>query len=296
MNIGTVLSYTTLFAKVLCNMKPAVIDINALFSARLRLRKNVVVDFRTPFSYELNWLGHKLLSSMAWSTENKLKDVGLVLAANERMAKYCTKLGSPCVQVIPNYPAEDFRSSVGSEEWRTKHSLSPNERIVLFTGGVRLKEIYGLDTLLESWKLVEKSTEFCKLVILGDDDIKYIKSRVQSLGIKRIVLPGIVRMDSVANWINCADVCVAPRTPGFSEAFYNDKDSTKISEYAAFKKPIVATSYSPSEQYLLVSPNPVEFAEGILKGIERKINPSKPHFWEENELKLFWSLNSFWSK
>jgi hypothetical protein len=100
----------------------------------------------------------------------------------------------------------------------------------------------------------------------------------------------------VANWINGADLCVAPRTPGFSAAFYNDKDSTKISEYAAFKKPIVATCYSPSEQYLLVSPNPVEFAEGILKGIEGKINPSKPHFWEENELKLLRLLNNFWSK
>ena len=111
---------------------------------------------------------------------------------------------------------------------------------------------------------------------------------------KRILLPGRGSGKDVANWINCADLCVAPRTPGFSSLFYNYKDSTKISEYAAFKKPILATCYAPSKQYLLVDPKPSAFAEGILKGIDGRIALSHPHFWEENELRLIKSLEIHW--
>ena len=112
---------------------------------------------------------------------------------------------------------------------------------------------------------------FVLLVMLGNDSIDEVRSLSQSLGIKRLLLPGRVDMSKVANWVNCADVCVAPRTPGFSDAFYNDKDSNKIAEYASFGKPIVANSYAPSKQYLLVSANPVAFSEGIMKGLEGKI-------------------------
>jgi len=294
MSVGTVLSYANLFAKLSYNTKPAIIDINALSSSRLNLRKDAVVDFRTPFPYELKWLGHDLLSSFARSTEQTLKDVGLVIAANELMSKYCTMIGAKKVVTIPNYPTKDFMSAVDAAKWRSLHRLSPTETIVLFTGGVRVKEIYGVDMLLESWKLVEKSNASCILVILGDDSIDYIKSKVRSLKLNRVLLPGRIGGGGVASWINCADVCVAPRTPGFPDAFYNDKDSTKISEYAAFQKPIVATCYSASDQYLLADPKPTAFAEGILRGIDGKIRPSKRHFWEENEPLLLCSLENFW--
>jgi len=294
MSFGTVMSYANLFTKLSFNTRPAIIDINALASARFNLRRDLVVDFRTPFPYELKWLGHDLLSSFARSTEKILKDVGLVTAANELMAGYCTSLGAKKVVVVPNYPTKNFRLNIEAEKWKASHHLSPTDNVVLFTGGVRVKEIYGVDMLLESWRLVENSNGSCTLAILGDDSIDHIESKTRSLRIKRVLLPGVVSVSDVANWINCADVCVAPRTPGFSDIFYNDKDSTKISEYAAFQKPIVATRYSASDQYLLVDPNPIAFAEGILKGIDGKIRPSRPHFWEENESLLLRSLENFW--
>ena len=102
---------------------------------------------------------------------------------------------------------------------------------------------------------------------------------------------------NVANWINCADLCVAPSTSGFSDYFYNFKDSTKISEYAALKKPIVATCYAPSRQYLSVEASPITFAEGIMNGLDGKVGPSEAHFWDKmnlsccNRLKNFGSAN-----
>jgi glycosyltransferase involved in cell wall biosynthesis len=294
MNLETAVSYSSLFSKLTLTSTPTIIDVNALMCANLRQRKNIVVDFRTPFSYEMKWLGHSVLSSIARMMEKSLRNVGLITAANELMAKYCTQLGAKNVKIIPNYPPRDFKSSVEPSKWKTLHNLPLNSVIVLFSGGVRLKEIYGLDLLLESWKLVENSLNAPTLVILGDERVDYIKKKAQTLAIKRLLLPGHVRVRDVANWISCADLCVAPRTPGFSDAFYNDKDSTKISEYAAFKKPIVATCYAPSDQYMLVPPNSISFSEGIIKGLSGTINPSKPHFWEENETTLLNALYNFW--
>jgi glycosyltransferase involved in cell wall biosynthesis len=294
MNFGTVFSYVNLFPKVLLNRTPTMIDINALPSARLSIRKNTVVDFRTPLSYELSWLGHDFLACFARSVEACLKDVLLVTVVSDPMAKYCIKLGARNVLVVPNYPLRSFRSSVQPNAWKTMHGLNENEHVILFSGGVRLREIYGLDLLLESWKRIEKCCSSSTLVILGDDSIASIKDLSRSLKISKVVLPGRVNMSEVANWINCADVCVAPRTPGFSSSLYNGQDSNKIAEYAAFAKRVVATSYAPSKQYLLVDPDPESFADGIMKGLERKIAPAKPHFWEENEKRLLQSLQHFW--
>jgi glycosyltransferase involved in cell wall biosynthesis len=296
MNVGTVLSYGNLFAKLSFHQTPVMIDVNALICAKLRSKKNLVVDFRTPFSYELNYLGHGLLSKVAKNNEFSLKHIGLVTAANELMAQYCAKHGAKNVVIIPNYPKEIFRTQLNEQKHKIQLGVPPEEKIVLFTGGVRVKEIYGSDLLLESWSIVEKTQDHCTLVVLGDDSVEYMKTKVRKLKLRKVHFPGIVSGIGVASWIERANVCVAPRTPDFSNEYYNDKDSTKISEYAAFKKPIVATRYAPSSQYMLVDPNPAAFSEGILKGLAGNITPSKPHFWEENEPLLLNSLQSFWSK
>jgi hypothetical protein len=294
LSFGTALSYVNLFFKILCSPQPSIVDINALASARFNYHRDLVVDCRTPFSYELSWLGHEFLASFARSIEASLKDVGLVLTVNEPMAKHCASLGAKNIQVIPNYPLKTFKSTIDAEAWKLMHGLSPDCKVVLFSGGVRLRAIYGLDLLLESWRIVESSCDSCILVILGDDSIDEIKRSCKILGLKRVLLPGRVDMPSVANWINCAEVCVAPRTPGFSDRFYNDQDSNKIAEYASFKKQIVATSYAPSDQYLLVSPTAAAFSEGILKGLDGNISLSIPHYWEDNERNLLRSLDRFW--
>ena len=296
MNIGTIVTYSSLFSKVTITSKPTIIDVNALMCATLRQRKNLAVDFRTPFSYELKWLGHSIMSSVARLMENTLGNVGLITAANELMAKYCIEKGATNVEVIPNYPSRDFKPSIEIEKWKALNGLSLNDIVVLFSGGVRIKEIYGLDLLLESWKLVEDSVDAPTLVILGDECVDYMRKKARSLMIKRLLLPGRVCVKDVANWINSADLCLAPRTPGFSDAFYNDKDSTKISEYATLLKPIVATCYAPSDQYLLVKPNPFDLSEGILRGLEGKIAPSKAHYWDDNEPKLLQAIDNFFYK
>jgi glycosyltransferase involved in cell wall biosynthesis len=296
MSVGTVLSFVNLFAKSFTHFGPSLIDINALSCMSLKSKKKTVVDFRTPFPVELRWLGHNTLSAIAQSVENSLNDVELVTASNELMAAYCSSLGAKNVKVVPNYPGKDFKATVGPQEFRNMRKINPDAKIALFTGGVRLREIYGIDMLVETWKMIEQTEEAAYLVILGNDSIDYIKEAVKKENLKHVILPGKVSNSELANWINCADVCLAPRTLGFPSSFYNDKDSTKISEYAALKKPIVATGYAPSNQYFLTNQNFKEFGEGILKGFDGQIKTSTPHFWEENEPEFLRSLIEFWFK
>jgi glycosyltransferase involved in cell wall biosynthesis len=257
----------------------------------------MVVDFRTPFPFELRWLGHNGLAALAQSVENSLKNVEFVTASNELMASYCTNLGAKKVMVVPNYPNKNFKCSVDAQTWKLKQKISPDAKIALFTGGVRVREIYGLDMLIDAWKMIEQQCDDSSfLVILGDDSIDYIKRKIKTENLTRIKLPGRVSNSELANWINCADVCLAPRTPGFPVTFYNDKDSTKISEYAALGKPIVATGYERSNQYLLTNQNFKEFGEGILKGFDGQVKNAEPHFWEDNETDLLMALTDFWFK
>jgi glycosyltransferase involved in cell wall biosynthesis len=294
MGLTTALTYAFLFSKVTVSIKPTIIDVNALFCTSLRMKKtDLIIDFRTPFSYEMSWLGHGLISSVHRIFEKTIGSFRLITAANDLMADYCIKLGASNVKVIPNYPSVDFKPNTSCPQWRAQYHLPTDSKVALFSGGVRLKEIYGLDLLLDSWRIIEKSDDTSYLVILGDESVNYIRRKSKLLGLKRVLLPGRVSSHNVANWINCADLCLAPRTPGFSSAYYNDKDSTKIAEYAAFQKPIVATGYASSNQYTLVNSNSPSFSEGILRGLEGKIPESKPHFWEENEEELFSGITHF---
>jgi hypothetical protein len=296
MKVDTVLASTFLVAKSLTLSGPRIVDSVALFTSILRHEKKLVVDFRTPFPIELSYLGHNLLSSIAQRFEKTIRDSELVFAANKHMGLLCEKLGAKMVHVVPNYPTKDFAPTQASEQWKSKNGLTSNEHVALFTGGVRVKEIYGLDLLLESWKIVERIDSKARLIILGEDSIDYAKEKIASLNIKRCLLKGQVKTTEIANWINSADVCLAPRTPGFPKYLYDSCDSTKIAEYAALRRPIVASGYAPSRQYLLVEQEKNDFANGIIKGFEGKINVPEAHFWEENESKMLQILEEFWFK
>jgi glycosyltransferase involved in cell wall biosynthesis len=294
MNLNTSLAYVALVGRSLGRIGPSIVDVVASPAAFFRKKRSLVIDFRTPFPVELAWLGHRTLASLARALEKTIRKRELVFAANERMALLCKQLGAAYVHVLPNYPTKSFEPDTEPNMWKLRNELAPNSQVVLFTGGVRLREIYGLDLLLESWKIVENLRPSPVLVILGDREVDYIRTRMRLMGLHKILLPGRVALSDVANWIHCAEVCLAPRSPGFPEQLYDDKDSTKISEYASLKKPIVATRYGPSDQYELVAPDPDHFAEGIIKGLDGRIGRPKPHYWEENEPTMLKLLQGFW--
>ena len=150
-----------------------------------------------------------------------------------------------------------------------------------------MREIYGLEMMLESWKIVEEAQADAWLIVVGPLPSDWTAQKISALGLRRVKLVGWQNISILPNWIDASDVCLAPRTPGFPRMYYNDQDSTKIPEYAALRKPIVAAGYAPSSQYLLVECNHRAFAEGILQAFEGLVQGPTPHFWEEVEPILY---------
>jgi glycosyltransferase involved in cell wall biosynthesis len=292
-NANSAVRLFTLGAKSAFYRKPIILDCEAaLFFPHFG--KKYILGYPSLLSEEIKWWGSRLVSRVMFLKERMLcKDALAVLVPNELIRQYCHRiLGAEKTFVIPNYPPSSFRPSVDPNSFRKAHNIPAQLKIALCTVANRLREIYGLDLLLESWKIVEKSLENVLLIFIGprhDAEMRLdnLKKYVYSYGIKSVKITGWVNYNELPNWINIADVCLAPRTPGFPSQWYNDKDSTKISEYAALRKPIVAAGYSPSTQYLLTERMSEAFSEGILKAFEGKVKPAEPHFWEENEEKLF---------
>lgn len=281
--------------KSLITDTPILLDVLAgvFFPSHL---KNYVLDYATPYALELDWLGYHTLSKIVAKQEQCLvKNAVSVLVPNELLEKHARSMGATNVTIVPNYPNYYFRSTTAQKDFRKSVEIPDNSKVAVFTAAGRLEEIYGLTLLLQSWKIVEENHDDSILVIVGpkpDSDVPKSKiiSRAKDMQIRNLRVTGWVSNEQLPNWVNIADVCLAPRTVGFPVEWYNDKDSTKLSEYAALAKPIVATGYSFSDQYLLVDQSPEAFADGIMKAFEGRIGTSKPHYWEDTEPLLLKSI------
>jgi len=300
-NLSSALRLSQVGLMSLVTTTPMFLDILAAFFFPSEL-KNYVLDYATPLSLELAWLGHRSLSKFVEIQEKfLLRNARAVTVPNELFEKRAYDFGASNVTVIPNYPSIKFNPTLDGLTFRKQMGLSETSRVAIFTAAGRLEEIYGLRLLLESWKIVEERCNNALLIIAGprnDSEISKsdILQRAKTLNIRNLCVTGYLHNSALPDWINIADVCLAPRTKGFPIEYYDDKDSTKISEYAALKKPIVATGYSFSNQYMLVGQSPEDFAEGILKAFAGTCKFSEPNFWENNEGLLFKTVDQLFEK
>ena len=263
--------------------------VGSIIASPIRRKTPIILDYTTPLSLETKWLGMNKLSFIFRISEEYLcRSADLILASNEMLAHRAKCFGGKHIIEISNYPPQTFKPSISPTEFKQEKRLPEDKKIGLVTLSDRLNEIYGIDLLFESWKIVERNHPTACLVIVGPShsseynafSLKHYAKR--KFGIKNLLVTGWTSYEELPNWINIADVCIAPRTPGFPTRWYNHKDSTKISEYAAMKKPIVATGYSPSKQYLLTLQTSSAFSEGILRGLAGKVPDAIPHYWSEN--------------
>jgi glycosyltransferase involved in cell wall biosynthesis len=130
------------------------------------------------------------------------------------------------------YPAVD--SSIGSIELAER----PKSKIVLFVG--RLVERKGVDTLLESFRILLNRMPDSKLVIVGGgpDEVR-LSNLASQLGLERSVeMTGPLRGEPLFRWYSKCNVLVLPArttkkdTEGFGTVFL---------EAGAFSKPVIGT-------------------------------------------------------
>lgn len=264
---------------------PMHLDVIDIFSLPFMRSKQYLVDIRCPVPVELRWLGYPPLALMSEVLMKKcIGDAKVVIAANEHMLKYAKEF-TEIEQgfIVPNAPLSDVHSPMNQSRAREELSLNRDIEMALFVTSGRLKSIYGIQLLFQTWNLVRKNMKSAELFIVGPyDELALTHRHCELLEKKGIHFVGKVPSADVSKWISAADVCLAQRTPGFPSQYYNHQDSLKISEYAAHRKPIVAAGYAPSDQYLGADTKPENYATAILKAFNNSMKKPKPYFWEQN--------------
>jgi glycosyltransferase involved in cell wall biosynthesis len=217
-----------------------------------------------------------------------IRNAEVVIAPNREMLMHAAKYARlPDYFIIPNYPPKNFYKEITLEQARYNLDLKQDSPIALFVGGARLRSIYGIDLLIDTWRKVRRKDHDSLLYILGPyEQLGFSNEMIELLSQKGIVFPGIVEHTKIPEWIAAADICLSQRTPGFPKRFYNTKDSLKLSEYAIFKKSIVTAGYGSDSEYLSAETNPESYANAIMKGFAGEAPKPTPHFWEENLSKI----------
>jgi glycosyltransferase involved in cell wall biosynthesis len=109
-----------------------------------------------------------------------------------------------------------------------------------------------MDFVIRAFNLVLKKCPNAKLYMVGTsdniEDIDLIKMTAQQLGISQsIILTGFIERQEALSYVQSADVCISPIFP---TPILNLGSPTKIIEYMALKKAVVANNHPEQEQIL----------------------------------------------
>lgn len=149
-------------------------------------------------------------------------------------------------------------------------SLHPSTRILLYTGTFEANQ--GIDLLLASIPFVLKAINNLKFVLVGGEQwqIEDMRRLARDLGVNdHIIFTGKKPPSEMPLHIAIADVLLSPRTRGTNTPL-------KIYSYLRSGKPIVATNLYTHTQVLtdeiavLTEPDPVAYAEGIIRLLQNK--------------------------
>jgi len=156
------------------------------------------------------------------------------------------------------------------------------DRLALVYVGTMIS-VRRIDFLIESVKLVQKRIPEAHLILVGDGpkktDMQFLKEQAVRLGMeKHVTFTGFVPMEEAWAYIKLAKVCLSPFRPS---PILNSTSPTKVVEYMAFGRPVVANIHPDQSKVLgescagyAVEYKPEAFAEAII-GILN--SPQKGH-------------------
>jgi len=127
---------------------------------------------------------------------------------------------------------------------------SKNEKIVLYLG--TLLKVRRIDFVIYMFVKVLESVPDAKLYIVGDstepEDVVELKRLSVELGIdKNIVFTGNLSQDMALEYVRKSRVCLSPFYP---TPILNSTSPTKLVEYMAMRKPVVANDH-PEQRLVL---------------------------------------------
>ncbi|MEW5982037.1 MAG: glycosyltransferase family 4 protein [Acidobacteriota bacterium] len=170
------------------------------------------------------------------------------------------------VVLIENAPgAGDAGPQVRENRVRAQHGLTPDDRVVLYTG--TFEAYQGLSLLLDAMRIVSDRVPRARLLLVGGhaDQIDRLRRDAERAGVAGVtVFAGEQPAGLIPAYLQAADVLVSPRSRGTNTPL-------KIYQYLRAGRPIVATDLLTHTQVLdptvavLASVTPEAFADGVVR-------------------------------
>jgi glycosyltransferase involved in cell wall biosynthesis len=135
----------------------------------------------------------------------------------------------------------------------TDHKMAGKKYMVLYLG--TLAKFRRLDLIIRAFAMVLKDLPNSQLVFVGageeDGDEEYLVKQAQQLGIlDNILLTGFLPQERAWKYVREADVCLSPFYPTF---ILLSTSPTKLIEYMAMGKPVVANEHPEQSEVLMES-------------------------------------------
>ncbi|MBI4239834.1 glycosyltransferase family 4 protein [Candidatus Uhrbacteria bacterium] len=180
---------------------------------------------------------------------------------------YFSKIEKKVYELPCSVDTDHFFPKEKSQALLQQYSLKPDEKIILFCGGLDTAHYFkGVENLIASAAALPQTITY-RLIIIGDGYLKPVyQKRAVELGIEgRVLFVGSVKHEMLPEYYNLAD-CVALPSIDSSEAF-----GIVLIEAGACGKPVIASSLpgvrsvvDHGKNGFLVTPNSIhELAEKL---------------------------------
>ena len=206
-----------------------------------------------------------------------IRKADIVLSQSELMKKELVKRGAPDskIEIFPlGVNVNLFSPDTSGLDVRKEYNLD-NLKVVIYVGAmVRLRQ---LDIVIRAFVNVKKRMSKVKLLMVGDgEDRARLERLADKLNIKKdIIFTGQVPYFKVPSFIAASDVVISPIPPML---IYKVTSPTKIFEYMAMGKPMVANEEIPEQKEVieesgggvLVKFEDESFANGIMELLDNQ--------------------------
>lgn len=157
---------------------------------------------------------------------------------------------------------EKFNIDISKSDARKKLNLPLDKKLVGYVGMLRtLGMEKGIDVAIDAFSAIKDRADV-SLVLVGGfpEDIAYYRDAAKTSGISdRVIFTGMVRHDSVPEYLKAFDILIAPFPETEHYNFY--MSPLKIFEYMASNRPIIST-HLPSLKEVLNPLNSVLVSPG----------------------------------
>ena len=170
-----------------------------------------------------------------------------IFVQSEQMKKDIAAHGIPLKKMTPvpmGVPEENIVDQKNSHN----KTVNPNQVIYLGT----LNRSRKMDFVLRAFKLALQKKDHCELIFVGDSedpgDKEFLIEESKKLGIDHAVsFTGLLARDKALEYVEQSAVCLSPFYP---TPVLNSTSPTKLIEYMALQKPVIANDH-PEQRLVL---------------------------------------------